>query len=270
MSYERHLPDECRSGRIVEAIAEGGYDVVCLQELFDEKRRQQIADGLSAQGYWVIRKADNGDWAHEDSGLLVASRHPIDDDWHFSEYQARASADAWADKGILGCRIYLNPRSHGCTYLHLFNTHLQSQASRARVRESRLRQARRFITRHLQPTPGHQSAAILCGDFNVVEDSVEYPLLVAALRTGRDLLRVIHPNAARYPAYTWNPHENGNMMHPSDPGPERLDYVFGSKRYRVTTTYPWASSAVSTPRPPRCRPSEPRKTPSFPTISGST
>lgn len=227
MFYESPgFSDEWRTVRIAEMIVEGGYDVACLQELFDERQRAAMAQQFTAAGYNVIAKADDGDVFHEDSGLFIASKHPLHAKWQFNEYGEKAGSDAFADKGILGCLILLDKATYGCSNLRLFNTHLQASSDRADVRASQIRQARRFVARCLKQAPHDDTAAILCGDLNVIEDSSEYSRLLAGLRTARDLLRVKHPDRQLYLGYTWDAPSNTNMIAGASRAQERLDYVF--------------------------------------------
>jgi endonuclease/exonuclease/phosphatase family metal-dependent hydrolase len=229
MFYEAQITDEQRTKRIADAIVAGGYDVVCLQELFDEARRAQFAEAFTRAGYWVIRKASDGDLVHEDSGLFVASRHRMHERWFFNEYDASTGFDAFADKGILGCWIFLDKQKYGCKNLNLFNTHLQADAENGAVRAGQLRQARRFAARYLRKAPHSDTVALLLGDLNVIEETGEYKRMLDNLRTARDALRTKYALSER-PSYTWDAPSNRNMIASTSVAMERLDYILAFRQ----------------------------------------
>jgi len=241
MPYERNgLDDAERTRRIADVVttASPAYDVVCFQELFNEDRRDDLAKRFKKAGYWVIRKASDGDLFHEDSGLFIAARHKMDKRYYFQEFEQSAGDDSFADKGVLGCWLWLDAAKYGARSLVVLNTHLQADPEnpsddeleqRADVRRAQLRQARRFLARYLRKANHGETSAILCGDLNVIEASTaEYQTMLTTLRSARDLFR---EKATTDPGYTWDGTNNRNMV-PDEHRTERqrLDYVFAFDR----------------------------------------
>lgn len=231
-----------RTREIMQAITSmrPAYDVVCLQEVFDEEAREEFDKGLKRAFPYRVQKSHDGDIFNEDSGLFFASRHPIKAEGKaakFEEFEDQGpifTSDYWSDKGIFGARLDLGRVMPGLT-LCVFQTHLQAdyyEGEYEAVRAGQIKQIRRFISKALSRvhTPG-ATAAILMGDFNVVGESAEadtllptpeYRRMLRLLGYARDLFREKHPND---PGYTWDAKQNKNMIPPSDGDQQRLDYV---------------------------------------------
>ncbi|MDH5492622.1 MAG: endonuclease/exonuclease/phosphatase family protein [Myxococcales bacterium] len=239
--WEEMLPDPQRAKRIAAALRrkKRSWDVVCLQEVFDEDQRGVLLAQLRAKrarlapGFRAFHaKADDGDFLHEDSGLFVASRHRIGLR-RFHEYAATAGADAWADKGVLALRLDTERRL-GCK-LVVFTTHMQADAHHGRTRSKQAHELERFMRKTLSRLKEpERHAVLLCGDFNIIGEAVdvdgtlicptqEYVGLLSLFADARDLYREAHPRAV---GATWNPRENDRMIRSRASRHERLDYLF--------------------------------------------
>jgi endonuclease/exonuclease/phosphatase family metal-dependent hydrolase len=216
--------DEKRTARLIDAIlsAKPQYDIVCLQEVFNESRRWQLKKTLKKNHYWVTPKF--GDSLREDSGLFIACRHPMGS--HTGRiFDDHAGSDALAAKGVIAYRLTLEASAYGVASLWLANTHLQANDNPG-ARQARKQQFK-DVRAVLNDPIGRGMPALLLGDLNVDEESAEHPVMLKALGRPSDLLRVVHEDFIEYPAYTFNPAKNAL----ADPGPpERLDYILGYGR----------------------------------------
>ncbi len=226
--------DEVRAERCLKAMLAGDWDVIALQELFEEGIRAKYRAAFEAAGYTTTPALGN-DVLHEDSGLFVASRIPMH--WfRFVEYAAKWGQDALSDKGIgvfcLDTSTIWGPERHS---LYLFPTHLQSDDRHYAVRLLQLDQLRSVIHATLARVPDLDAvSAIACGDFNVrAEQPVlgvpgaavatsEYAALQELLGRPRDVFREAHPAA---PGFTWDGKINA-MTRDNDNDQKRLDYIF--------------------------------------------
>ena len=134
-----------------------GYDVVILQEAFDDEIRQYLIDELGADDEYPFhtRVVGADSWLHQDGGVIILSRWPIEyeDQEVFDDC---AGTDCRARKGVVYARINKKGRRY-----HLFGTHLE--AGSADVRERQLSEMQTFIDSFLIPQP---EAVIIGGDFN--------------------------------------------------------------------------------------------------------
>ncbi|MAQ16575.1 MAG: hypothetical protein CMN30_17500 [Sandaracinus sp.] len=224
--------DEVRARAILAAVLTGGWDVICLQEVFEESLRCLLADGLRAAGYHLVEKASDHDLLQEDSGLFVASRLPVI--FHrFAEYAAKEGSDALADKGVLGLCLE-TPRAWRAEphQLYLFATHLQAVGDETRRKQ--LRQLQRFIRAMLDPVRAKGVSALLVGDMNVRAEEIcsgcrgltttgEYRAMMSILDQPRDLFR---EHLAQDPGHTWDGEGNARMIRPNDRRSMRIDYAF--------------------------------------------
>jgi endonuclease/exonuclease/phosphatase family metal-dependent hydrolase len=192
------------------------YDVVALQEVFDEDARDVFDVAFKARGYVTVPKVDDKDFLHEDSGLFFASKLPIEG-WGFREFAESAGSDAFADKGVFGARLRLGSR-----HVVVLNTHLQSSIEEDLVRRAQLIQLRRFVARLFDVFDPARHAVIAVGDFNVVGETEEYQRMLGHLTYPRDAYRVRNGD----PGFTWDRTQNENMIPDDDDDQQRLDYVF--------------------------------------------
>ncbi len=140
---------EARAEKIARAILKNRYDIVCLQELFDEDIREIFVNKFKNRFKTIIPKCSDGDIFEEDSGLFFASRFPMrgydrQKGWSFTEYEQHTGWDSLCNKGVFGVRLNMDSAAPGFTLL-LFNTHLQSDVEHAEIRRSQFGQLSDFI-----------------------------------------------------------------------------------------------------------------------------
>ncbi|MCZ6688078.1 MAG: endonuclease/exonuclease/phosphatase family protein [Planctomycetota bacterium] len=242
--------DMSRANQIMNQVLSQShpYDVVCLQEVFDEDVRELLEERLSQDnGAWFVQpKCDDGDFLHQDSGLFFASRYP----WRgnqpkaFEEFEEATSWDRFSDKGIFRGRLNLDSIEDGLT-LSVLQAHLQSDpdevGEHSHVRRAQLLQIRSFLSRTLNKRSQTRSlAAVMMGDFNIAaagaspEDNQdnsevrlgeEYKDMIGLLAVVRDLYLEKEPESH---GFTWDGTRNSiiNQDDPSDKHRLRLDYIF--------------------------------------------
>lgn len=206
------------------------YDILCLQEIFDEKIRDQMKHGLQDKYPYIVEKSSDHEILNINSGIFFASKFPILRHT-FREFYAKSIGtwDAMVDKGIFVACLELgagdNPH-----ILHVYNVHLQSTESEYRTREKQLSQMRKFIETALKTEKENNKksklSAVLSGDFNVVGDKRdEYKRMMSLLGYPVDLYRKLNPGTE---GYTWNSTENLFLKHndPHDRDMQRLDFIF--------------------------------------------
>lgn len=228
---------EERAEGIVNMLNASNYNIVCLQEVFDEDIRLYLKENLMAKYPYIVDKVSDHDFMNEDSGLFFASQFEILRH-RFREYNAKKAftADAFTDKGIFGtCLKMVDGEDEKA--LFVFNTHLQSTMAYHDTRVEQLMEARRFIHKILMSElcktyDPLKRNAVLTGDFNVVGDGERHEDMLSLLGDPRDLYRERN-RAAR--GYTWNSRDNRYLRdrNKNNRQMQRLDYimVFGHAPY---------------------------------------
>ncbi len=187
---ERKDP-EYRARRIAEEIS--GFDIVALQETFDEGHRAILVETLrEAWGNalnMVVSPKPEGFFAN--GGCLILTRLPIleSDAGVYEHFSNPADfgfrADGFAAKGVIFARIARSEREPE-TYVDVFATHLEARADHLRAEQYKEMAA--FIRAKSDPT----RPMILVGDLNTRgmvehrEDSnSQYNQLMRALENAR-------------------------------------------------------------------------------------
>ena len=210
------------------------YDILCLQEIFDEKIRKQLKNGLKHKYPYIVEKSSDHDILNEDSGMFFASKFPILRHT-YREFYAKSLGtwDAMVDKGLFIACLELGTGDNQ-QILHVYNTHLQSTESEYKTREKQLSQVRIFIEKAIKTERENNKkskvSAVLLGDLNVVGDkSDEYKRMMSMLGYPIDLYRKRNPDAV---GYTWNSKENLliKLDDAHDRDMQRLDYIFTFNR----------------------------------------
>lgn len=210
------------------------YDILCLQEIFDEKSRKYLKNNLRDKYPYMVEKSSDHEILNLNSGMFFASKFPILR-YTFREFHAKSLGtwDAMVDKGIFIACLGLGADNNQ-QILHIYNTHLQSTESEYKTREKQLSQVRRFIEKALKTERENNKkskvCAVLLGDFNVVGDkSDEYKRMMSMLGYPIDLYRERNPCAE---GYTWNSKENLFIKYDDarDRDMQRLDYIFTFNR----------------------------------------
>ena len=219
------------------------WDILCLQELFDNGRQAQALRALRPSWYhpnpvvgYPHAVCDiGGDW-RSNSGLFVASRSRMDSH-SFASFSDACGTDRLAEKGVV-CTV-LNTKPLLGTKLVLFSTHMQSDDAHASIRWSQLNEMKAFIAARLQAIPHSEHyAVVVCGDINVTADkqgdianpTQEYDALMALFAGSRDLFRRAHPAST---GHTWH---RDNSRVPRNERSRRLDYILAIDQMQINGT----------------------------------
>lgn len=218
-----------RATRLGEVLA--AFDVVGLNEVFEERPREMILAGLRQA--WgeryaavVIAPPDDGRF---NGGLAIASRYPIVAS-HQIIYSVSSSpkdyglgADGFAGKGALHARIALGSEP-GAPTVDVFCTHLEARADE--LRPTQYRELGEFIRQHTAP----ERPLLVLGDMNtrgneadVARADSAYHQMLASYQAGRGdaPLRDAWLVAGQGPPGTGDQED-------SPDGGNRIDYIFYS------------------------------------------
>lgn len=175
--------NEERTDMLVSRINAGTYDIIGLQEFFDDDQRDQLALGLDWQQYDLLwGPTDERGLFGEESGVgLVINDNlggsggaiPNGQNGHYTEKFDDCEgtfADCLAYKGFSVTQVYLNPTD----YIFVVNTHLQAgydfPEQHASVRISQLTQIMDYLS-----DPVFASHPVLfLGDLNIAAGNNEY------------------------------------------------------------------------------------------------
>ena len=194
-------------------------DIVCLQEVWEQRDGVRQADQLAAAlgGYHVAHAAGLGlDLASESLGNSILSRWPI---------RAHEARPLPAPPGLDELRVVLRAEIGGPRGpVEVFVTHLNWRMDQSDVRQDQVRAICEFIA---ETTDQRTFPPVLAGDFNAEPDSDEIRMLTG-MRTV-PVPKLVFLDAWRTagdggPGYTWS---NANRFATVDCEPDRrLDYVF--------------------------------------------
>lgn len=201
---ERPQP-EYRARQIAKAVS--GYDIVALQETFNERHRACLLDEFNKQvaGKLHTLKSPTPAGFFTSGGCLVIAKRPLLQQhsmvFHYfskpSDYGSRA--DGFAAKGVLHARVECAPEKTG-QWIDVFVTHLEARADA--LRPQQYQELAKFIKQHASD----QHPALVMGDLNTRggaefrqdPDSQHAQLMqaLAAARAGRpwiDLWAQLYP-----------------------------------------------------------------------------
>jgi endonuclease/exonuclease/phosphatase family metal-dependent hydrolase len=189
-----------------------GYDVLVLQELFDDRLALPLLDELAAAyPYRTERVGRDGarrmPW-RQDGGVVILSRWPIEREAQMTFDGTCSGTDCLADKGVGYAAVRKGDRIY-----HVFGTHAQSVYGTgvAGVRAAQFALLRAFVDDQGIPA---DEPVVLAGDFNV---DAGRPELASML----EVLRAVRPPTDGAMRFTWDP--EGNVW--ADHRGEWLDYV---------------------------------------------
>ncbi|HYH61029.1 MAG TPA: endonuclease/exonuclease/phosphatase family protein [Solirubrobacterales bacterium] len=134
--------DPANAGRIARQLEAGGYDVIALNEVFDEEARDAFVNELEESFPYHVDYLSGGTAVNEDSGLMLFSRFPLkslpDDTYRaddqsckatncsrvgFLEFQPCHGDDCLAEKGVGFVRLK-NPETG--SPVNVAFTHMQA------------------------------------------------------------------------------------------------------------------------------------------------
>jgi endonuclease/exonuclease/phosphatase family metal-dependent hydrolase len=215
----RFGPWAARQPAIAATLQRLAPDIVCLQEVWEERdgvrQADQLADALG--GYHVAHAAGLGfDLTSESLGNSIVSRWPI---------RAHEARRLPAPAGLDELRVVLRAEIDGPRGpVEVFVTHLNWRMDQSDVRQSQVRAICEFIaeTKDQRTFP-----PVLAGDFNAEPESDEIRMLTGLMTV--PVPKLMFVDAWRTagdggPGYTWSS-DNAFTVVDSEPD-RRLDYVF--------------------------------------------
>jgi endonuclease/exonuclease/phosphatase family metal-dependent hydrolase len=200
-----------------EAIGKsiGKYDIIFLQEAFTAGIRKTIATYANKKRTLINRyqtrvafKLNSGKFTLGKFEIVKTS---------FRKFKNCAGIQCVSGKGVL----YVQIRLPSGALVDTFNTHLQAYEKDNWIRKWQLIEAMNFVDR----VNDGDIPVIFAGDFNVIADSNEYPILKDMLDGFKDVWEETNPTK---PGYTWNPEINpwATFDYNESALLQRLDYIF--------------------------------------------
>lgn len=215
---------EYRAQRIAEAVS--AFDIVALQEVFDDEHRQWIIDGV--QKLWDDRGTVFVSPKPEDrfnGGCMLMTRLPVLETnamifEHFSspeDYGVRA--DGHAAKGVIHARIARGAED-GAPFVDVYVTHLEARADE--LRPLQYAEMAAFV----KDTADPDAPALFLGDFNTrgmaehrADPKSQYTQLMQALTGAKPGTRDLWPELMGEALGGTSEQESADIG-------KRIDYVF--------------------------------------------
>ncbi|MCE2962756.1 MAG: endonuclease/exonuclease/phosphatase family protein [Chitinophagales bacterium] len=173
----RKMQEE-RTEWIIEHIEKSDYDIILLQECFDNKFIDAAQDRLERK-YPHALLPDRPHFYKLSNGLMILSKYHIEKIENIV-FKRLSQSDMFTAKGAVLARIRLDTQS-----LYLVNTHLQADYDTKKYQEIRRDQLSciqtELIQKHLKNS---ESKLLVAGDLNIEEDleSAEYKSLTKEFR----------------------------------------------------------------------------------------
>lgn len=196
-----------------------GYDVIIINEAFDNAARATLTTNLSAEYPYYTAVVDEA-LSFEDGGVLIYSRWPIELSNHIV-YDDCDGDDCLAAKGAMYARI----NKLGKKY-HVFGTHTQAWPDAANVatRQAQMTQMKNFADSYAIPS---NEAVIYGGDFNV-EKIANY------LNEYDDMFTILNTEEPNYLGHGFT-YDYLVSDYADSPYQEYLDYVMYEKAHLIPT-----------------------------------
>lgn len=228
-----------RTNMILDRAA--GFDIVALQEVFEEDNQEQVIDQMSQDFSVLWGPPATSDIPTLDipinSGLATLINKDLTSNssnapagfhqWRaYNETGGLTTTDGWARKGFTLDKVHFGPNTDD--YVWVANTHTKAgSGDNAAIRQSQLTQMGNFITANADAN----HPVLLMGDFNVVEESLEWGAMLQFLGlpiSGSDLFMNAHPVGSSVARHTIDTDRNAYALNWDSPGAghlERLDYI---------------------------------------------
>lgn len=175
-----------RAHGICSKLKELDYDIICLQELFDEDIRSIFVTQLSNY-HSVLDMRPQGMFKGVNSGLAIFSKYPLTDikGYNFPYFRG---VETFAQKGFQICKTKINGET-----INIINTHLQSDTyennyffnyfantdlSIDEIKEEEIKILSQFTTTL------SSEKIILCGDLNIDSQTRLYSSMLYLLVLG--------------------------------------------------------------------------------------
>lgn len=196
--------DKTRSKAIADRIKAGQYDVIALNEVFDEEARETFIAELKGTYPSYVGYIGDAAVGAQDSGLMLFSRFPFEplpdgryrhdpaylqavnsgSDWKdvaFIEYDEDSFPDNWAGKGVAFVRLK-NPRTgriYNIAFSHLQASYPEKEEDAEdwnepiEIRTEQMSDVRNIIVRSLKTGQFEREDTFVLGDLNVDGDHAD-------------------------------------------------------------------------------------------------
>lgn len=156
---------QARAAILAREIIKEGCDFVSCQEVFDEDLAAEMAKLLTKAGYNCAFNAGNDALHVIDSGLFIASKHPLSNiEFHPYGFKSAKGEDAFANKGVLIATATLPDGEQ----IVLANTHLNAGGKGIAQKKQRrilVKTVEDYTRKHITDFQKH-SGTFISGDFN--------------------------------------------------------------------------------------------------------
>ena len=212
-----HVP--ARAARLAPALRSLGADIVLLQELVPQRVKRALAAEL--RDLYPHRAGIVEDSRFYGTGLLILSRHPIEDASCTPFAQQTLEEGLFGPRGVLSCTV----RAPDLGRVRVVNLHVTAggayrQRRRQGAQDLRSAQLAQAIDDAGTPFDG---AVVLAGDFNC--DPAALSALDKRLRDAGFTDPVASVPAAARPRGTWDPANPLNRGRAAGPA-RRVDHTF--------------------------------------------
>lgn len=234
---------QARAQKIGEASFLKNYDVLMLQECFDnaasDKLREKLLPTFPYQTPIVGRTKNGwnntfGHWREiisggfEDGGVMIASKYPIERMDQFI-FPAGCDFDGYCLKGFAYARIVKGGKRIHFIAVHAQSTQPSCNGRDVEIRKRQLGMMKSFVDRLNIP---EDEMVIYGGDFNIIKDTPEYS----------SMLQTLNVNAPTYKGlkYSWDTKTNtmASYHYPyPDNKREYLDYILVSNDHLVPPSW---------------------------------
>lgn len=167
-----------RTEWIIEHIEKSDYDIILLQECFDNKFIDAAQERLDRK-YPHSILPDRPHWYKLSNGLMILSKYRLEKIENIV-FKKLSQSDIFTAKGAVLVKVSLDTQS-----LFIVNTHLQADYEEKKYQEIRKEQLasiqKELIEKHLDR---EESKLLVAGDLNIEEDleSLEYKSLAKEFR----------------------------------------------------------------------------------------
>ena len=155
-----------RAPRIIQYLNNTNFDIVILQELFDQSITKKFCQDLSINYPFILSPIKEGFTLKMTSGVMILSKYPYELIAH-EIFNVSKRTDNSAQKACSLIKVNINGKK-----ILLAGTHLDSRNKESRISQSKLTKER-IITPFINDTV----PMFLAGDFNVNKSSTSYDSL---------------------------------------------------------------------------------------------
>ena len=155
-----------RAPRIIQYLNNTNFDIVILQELFDQSITKKFSQDLSINYPYILSPIKEGFTVKMTSGVMILSKYPYELIAH-EIFNVSKKTDNSAQKACSLIRININGKK-----ILVGGTHLDSRNEESRISQSKLTKER-----IIAPFINDTVPMFLAGDFNINKSSASYDSL---------------------------------------------------------------------------------------------